>query len=510
MATSSNMEVEQKFDAEASTPLPDLKAIDGVGRVGEPATHSLEAIYFDTRHLALASRGITLRRRTGGPDAGWHLKLPHSAGKRTEIQAPLGRADTVPVELMDRIIAYTRGHAVAAVATLTTERTSYSLYGNDGHRMADFVDDSVQAQSVIGEPRQLEWREWEVELAPDETDDGDDTLLSTLTQQLSDAGAKPSERTSKLATALGDSWPASKRTDREEPSGNGPAVIPVLNYLDEQVADLLLQDSHVRLARDDSVHQMRSQIRRIRAVLHGYSALFEQAPVKDLEGELKSLAKTLGRYRDVEVLHERLKNSLDELPGKLVLGQLHNELEERMALRAETAMSAIRNRLNSPRYFTLLDDLEAFIDVPPSTSKGSGPAKETTAKLVNKAGKRLRKRHDEAVSAAVGPQRDKAFHEVRKAAKKLRFAAAAVESIHGKRAVKLGSAAHRVQSILGDHQDSVMARAELLKLGSVPDVGSGAFTYGVLHAMERTTADAQQQEYLKKGKKARKLRLKNS
>ncbi|WP_091470240.1 CYTH and CHAD domain-containing protein [Paenarthrobacter nitroguajacolicus] len=508
MATSSNVEAEQKFDAEASTPLPALEAIDGIGSVGEPASHSLEAIYFDTRHLALASRGITLRRRTGGPDAGWHLKLPHSAGKRTEIQAPLGNADAVPVELMDRVLAYTRGHAVAAVATLNTERTSYALYGEDGHRLAEFVDDYVRAKAMLGEPRELEWREWEVELAPEEANDGADTLLSTLTQQLSDAGAKPSERTSKLATALGDSWPASKRTDREEPSGNGPAVIPVLKYLDEQVADLLLQDSHVRLARDDSVHQMRSQIRRIRAVLHGYRDLFEPEPVKDLEKELKSLAKTLGRYRDVEVLHERLKSSFDELPRKLVLGQLHNELEERMTLRAETAMSAVRNRLNSPRYFKLLDAVEAFIDAPPTTSKGEAAAKETTAKLVNKAGKRLRKRHDEAVGAAVGPQRDKAFHEVRKAAKKLRFAAAAVEGIHGKRAVKLEDAAHRIQSILGDHQDSVMARAELLKLGSAPGVSNGAFTYGVLHAMERTAADATQQEYLRKGKKARNLRLK--
>lgn len=506
MATSSNVEAEQKFDAEASTPLPALDAIDGIGRVGDPANHSLEAIYFDTRHLALAARGITLRRRTGGPDAGWHLKLPHSAGKRTEIHAPLGTADTVPVELVDRVLAYTRGHAVAAVATLNTERTSYPLYGPDDRRVADFVDDHVRAKAGLGEPRELEWREWEVELAPDEADD--DALLNTLTQQLSDAGAKPSERTSKLATALGDLWPASQRADREESSGNGAAVIPVLEYLDEQVAELLLQDSHVRLERDDSVHQMRSQIRRIRAVLHGYRALFEQEPVKDLERELKSLAKTLGRYRDVEVLHERLKNSLDELPGKLVLGQLHNELEERMALRADTAMSAIRNRLNSPRYFTLLDDLEAFIDVPPTTSQGSAPARETTAKLVNKAGKRLRKRHDEAVGAAVGPQRDKAFHEVRKAAKKLRFAAAAVEGIHGKRALKLGDAAHKVQSILGDHQDSVMARAELLKLGSAPGVSNGAFTYGVLHAMERTAADTTEQEYLQKGKKARKLRLK--
>ena len=210
----------------------------------------------------------------------------------------------------------------------------------------------------------------------------------------------------------------------------------------------------------------------------------------------------------MEVLHQRLKVSLDELPGKLVFGQLGDELEERMALRANNAMSAVRNRLNSPRYFTLLDNLEAFLEHPPLTPKGSAPAKKTTAKLVNKAGKRLRKRHDAAVRAGVGPQSDKAFHEVRKAAKKLRFAAAAAEAVHSKRAVKLGNAAHRVQSILGDHQDSVMASAELLKLGSAPGTGNGAFTYGVLHAMERTAADATLEKYLRKGRKVRKLRLK--
>jgi len=508
MATSGTVEVEQKFDADESAPLPALDQLEAIARVGDGESHSLEAIYFDTRNLALAARRITLRRRTGGPDAGWHLKLPHSAGKRTEIHAPLGAADSVPVELMDRVLAYTRGHGIAAVAKLSTERTSYSLYGNDGHRVADFVDDHVRATSMLAEPRELQWREWEVELAPSEApDDMDSTLLATLTQQLADAGAKPSQRTSKLATALSQAWPAPKRTEREEPGNKGPAAVPVLNYLEEQVAGMLLQDSHVRLAREDSVHQMRSQIRRIRAVLHGYSALFEADAVKDMEQELKSLAKILGRYRDVEVLHGHLKSHLAELPDELVLGELGNELEERMALRADNAMSAVRNRLNSPGYFTLLDTLEGFLEQPPLTSKGSSPAKKTTAKLVNKAAKRLRKRHDAALAAAVGPHRDEAFHDVRKAAKNLRFAAAAAESVHGKRAVKLGNAAHSIQSILGDHQDSVMAQAELLKLGAAPGISNGAFTYGVLYSMERTAADATLEEYLRKGKKARKLRL---
>ncbi|MDR6639075.1 CYTH and CHAD domain-containing protein [Paenarthrobacter nitroguajacolicus] len=506
MAASSNIETERKFDADDSSPLPDLGSIDGVGRVGEPAVHHLEAVYFDTSQLALAARGITLRRRTGGTDAGWHLKLPHSPGNRTEIQAPLGSVDAIPDELLERVLAYTCGRPLAPVATLSTERTSFALYGEGGERLADFVDDQVRAHVVVDGPRESKWREWELELAA--TDGQESALQEALAGQLADVGAKPSTRVSKLATALGDSWPAPREAARKSSSGKAPAVTPVLEYLDAQMAELLLQDAHVRQDRDDAVHQMRSLIRRIRSVLHSYRKLFDPEAVDGLESELKSLAETLGRYRDTEVLHERLRLALDELPPKLVLGPVQDELDQLMQVRADTALSAIRERLDSPRYYRLLEHLEAFIQAPPVAPKGSRPAGKTTAKLVNKAAQRLGKRHDAAVGSAVGPQRDKAFHEVRKAAKKLRFAAAAVASVHGKRAGKVEDAAHKVQSILGEHQDSAMAREELLKLGSASDVGSVAFTYGVLHALERNAADATEQLYLQSGKKARKLRLK--
>ncbi|MFK4637834.1 CYTH and CHAD domain-containing protein [Paenarthrobacter histidinolovorans] len=507
MATSSSVEAEQKFDALESTPLPKLDAIDGVGRVGDPVSHTLEATYFDTSQLSLARHGITLRRRTGGHDAGWHLKLPLGPGKRTEIHAPLGSADTVPVELLDRVLAYTRAHAVLAVATLHTDRVSYALYGNQGGRLADFVDDRVQAQVTVGDGRRLEWREWEVELAAsDGTGDG---LLATLTRQLSAAGATPSRRSSKLATALGGEWPApgnaGRKPDTTKGAGKKRAADPILSYLQTQLTGLFLQDAHVRLGRDDSVHQLRAYTRRIRSVLHSYRPLFAAGPIDDLERGLKSLAETLGRYRDTEVLHERLRNALDELPDHVILGPFHDELEQRMVLRADTAMAGIRTRLTSPAYFRLLDDLEAFIESPSLTTKGSARPRKTTAKLVNKAVKRLRKRHDAAVAAAVGHSRDEALHRVRKSAKKLRFAAAAAERVHGRRAAKLGKAAHKIQSILGTHQDSVLAREELLALGSTAGLGSAAFTYGVLHARESAVSDATERKYLKGSATALKL-----
>ncbi len=49
----------------------------------------LDATYFDTPKQDLARNNITLRRRTSGPDAGWHLKLPARSDARIEIRARL-------------------------------------------------------------------------------------------------------------------------------------------------------------------------------------------------------------------------------------------------------------------------------------------------------------------------------------------------------------------------------------------------------------------------------------
>src|SRR5512138_2577465 len=118
-----HLEVERKYDAGPEARLPDLTRFPGVAGLTEPEQHELEAVYFDTADLALARARITLRRRTGGHDAGWHLKLPAGRG-RQEVQLPLGRARTNPPrELRTATLAYTRGDALTPVATLRTSRT---------------------------------------------------------------------------------------------------------------------------------------------------------------------------------------------------------------------------------------------------------------------------------------------------------------------------------------------------------------------------------------------------
>src|ERR1700733_332343 len=94
------LEVERKFDVDASTPPPSFDGLEGIVRIELAETQSLDAVYFDTDEGDLASNRITLRRRTGGLDAGWHLKLPAGSDARTEVRVPLGSdaSHQVPAE----------------------------------------------------------------------------------------------------------------------------------------------------------------------------------------------------------------------------------------------------------------------------------------------------------------------------------------------------------------------------------------------------------------------------
>src|SRR5215831_10953420 len=93
-------ETEAKYDAPAGAALPRLDGLPQVAGTSGPAEEQLAAEYYDTDDLRLIRAGITLRRRRGGDDAGWHLKLPDATSTRSEIRRPLGRAgQRVPSEL---------------------------------------------------------------------------------------------------------------------------------------------------------------------------------------------------------------------------------------------------------------------------------------------------------------------------------------------------------------------------------------------------------------------------
>jgi inorganic triphosphatase YgiF len=179
-------EVECKLEVSPDFAVPDLGGIRRVVGVSEPEEYLLEATYFDTADLRLARARHTLRRRTGGPDAGWHLKRP-AGSDREEIRLPLGRATrTVPADIRPMTAAITRGRALVPVARLTTRRSTVRLLDRDGQVLAEISDDHVSAVALFEDAVPDEWREIEVELVG-----GRRSLLADVVQRLTGAGAAP-------------------------------------------------------------------------------------------------------------------------------------------------------------------------------------------------------------------------------------------------------------------------------------------------------------------------------
>ena len=86
------IETERKYDVDAGFVLPDLAGPGGAVSMAPPEVQQLAATYYDTDDLRLIGAHITLRRRTGGDDAGWHIKLPVGGDTRREVHFPLGPA----------------------------------------------------------------------------------------------------------------------------------------------------------------------------------------------------------------------------------------------------------------------------------------------------------------------------------------------------------------------------------------------------------------------------------
>ncbi len=493
--TSRHLEVERKFDVVESTVSPSFEGIAAVAHVEKSPTQTLDATYFDTSAHDLARNKITLRRRTGGSDAGWHLKLPSGPDARTEVRTPLdasgpGGTNAVPTELADVVLAIVRDRPLQPVARITTERESQVLYDAAGIALAEFSNDHVTAWSMRGPddspgatsddadvaPTELEWREWELELLDGQTDGAAGTeLLNRLSNRLLDAGAAPAGHGSKLARVLGTTPP---------PDGAQPSGDPLQRAIAEQVRELLVWDRAVRADAYDSVHQMRVTTRKLRSLLRDYQDSFGLPEEEWVLDELRELAGILGTARDAEVLAERYERDLDALAPELVRGPVRERLVGGAQRRYQTGLRRSLVAMRSQRYFRLLDSLDVIAAHTPfaASAEEHAPATIDTAyRKVRKAAKaaaQIDREHPDDDHL-----RNEAIHRIRKRAKRLRYTAAATG------AAKVSERAKAVQSLLGDHQDSVVSREHLRQEAEIAHAaGEDTFTYGLLYQREADLA----------------------
>lgn len=486
----SHIEVESKYNASPSFRLPPLDRVLGVSRVVPPEVVSLHATYFDTADLRLACQGVTLRRRTGGADEGWHLKLPLAEGGRREVHRPLGRSRRTepapPIALLRLARSYSRAGEVAPVARLLTERTQYQLLGADDVVLAEVADDQVTGQALGGGLTVTTWREIEVELAL-----GDRALLAAVGRRLLAAGAQPATASSKLVRTLGGLAPAAV----DLPAGSAGAAL--LDYLREQVAGLLAADVAVRLDQPDSTHSMRVATRRMRSVLATYRPLLDRTATEPIRAELQWLGGVLGDARDAEVIREGLLRALGDLPGELVLGPVRTRLDRELRTAMRLARQRMLAELDGDRYLRLLEALNGMVTAPALAAAADRPAAAVLPERVAREWRRLRGFHRQAAEAPTPTARDQTLHELRKAAKRARYAAELAVPVLGDPAGGFAKNMKRLQTALGTHQDTVVARHVLRAAGARAYLaGENGFTFGLLHGLEQQRADRAERQFL--------------
>jgi CHAD domain-containing protein len=339
------------------------------------------------------------------------------------------------------------------------------------------------------------WREVEVELG-----DGDAALGAAVGERLVAAGARPSAAASKIGRALGDRLgPFSLPGRSGEPADAGEFVVAALA---DQVAGLQGAELLLRTEQSGGVHQLRIAARRLRSTFASFRHVLDRAVTDPLREELSWLGTELAGARDDEVGLEHLRGVVAAEPEELVLGPVAARLQQAQLKQMQAGRERAFRTLAEPRYLALVDALYGLLADPPLTAEAQDPVRPVLRQATRRAVRKLRRRLDAALEAR-DTDPGEALHEVRKAAKQLRYTAeiGRGEVAHMKKVVRV---AKRAQTVLGEHQDTVVTRELCRRHGIVAAAaGENAFTYGRLHALEQARAERTERDFWKQAPKLR-------
>jgi CHAD domain-containing protein len=474
-------EREAKLVAPAGLGMPDLtELVPGTRAVSQPVER-LDATYYDTADLRLARSGITLRHRGGEAGPPWTVKLPEGGQGldlvRREIRFE-GSPDHVPNSAADLVLATTRAGALEPVARLTTVRRPVEIRDGNGLLLAEVVDDTV---SVSLDHRPVgRFREVEVELHA--TGGKGRRILDAAVSRLIGAGCDPESPMPEPVRALGE--PATRPTDVVVPplADNATAIDLVRHSTARAVSQIIRHDPGARLGDDDEdVHKLRVAARRLRSDLHSFSRLLDRSRVDPVRAELSWLGGVVGAVRDTDVLTARLTGRLGVLSHADGVGGVR--LMELLEREAADARAAMLTALRDSRYLRLLDALVELAAAPPFLDAGQlslRKSRKIATKIIEKPWRRLA----DAVGALGGDPSDAQLHKVRILAKRSRYAAEATAPLLGPATVRFAASVADLQTVLGDHQDTVLAEEWLLRAQATsPGVCD---TVGQLIAVERS------------------------
>lgn len=325
----------------------------------------------------------------------------------------------------------------------------------------------------------------------------------TMTRSRAVAPPRPRPSAEPRLSAVGSRPDRRGRFTKRTSAGEAVAA-----YLSAQAARLEALGLEVRHERPDAVHQMRVTTRRLRAALQTFGEIVAEPETRHLRAELKWLGRVLGAARDTEVLAGHLHAGLAAVPVELVLGPAQARVTAHFAPAEASSRKAVLDALDSERYRALRAELARLVDSPPLTAAAAGPAGAVLPPAIGRAYRRTRRRMRRARQAPAGRKRDVALHETRKAAKRARYAAEAACPVLGKKrgrkARRFAKRMKKVQSVLGAHQDAVIARAAARDIGVQAHLaGENAFSFGLLQDRAHHQALAREQQAHRTWRRAR-------
>jgi CHAD domain-containing protein len=464
-------EREDKFDVDPDWVVPQFKRLVPDGGRLDQHVRTLDNTYFDTPGAGLRLFGVTLRRRVGGSETGWQLKVPNGMA-RTELQSS-ALTKTLPSALAKGVAGLRAGERLEPVATVKTTRTAYRVLNADSELVLEVADDQVESGPPDGQPTLRSWREVEVELGPA----GKKKDMKRTRKLLLTAGATPSTKRTKLDRALGPT--SSNGAESAVKAGTVGELVGA--YVADQCDVLASNDVGLRTGAP-AAHKTRVAARRLRSTLRTFGDVVHAGPADELNNELAWYADVLGEVRDREVLNSRLTTLIADLPPEHVRGPVEAEITKTLAKERDDAIQRLNVAMRTRRYQHLMQLLHVWKTAPPFTDAAASKEK-TAVKYVKdakrKADKRLREADDDI----------ERLHGARKAEKRLRYAAELVEPADG-RMKRIARTAKDLQTLLGEHQDAVVAANFLSTISAATDGenGDSGFTYGVLVANELNRA----------------------
>lgn len=495
-----HLEIETKYDLADGQALPDLTTVDGVDAVVAHSELVLTATYFDTLTHSLAAAGATLRRRTGGTDDGWHLKLSLADGERLEVRRDLGRAQTPPAALASLVRAIVRSDPLEAVATLVNRRSVLHVLDSDGTILAELADDSVTGDRHDVQAATLSWRELEIELV-----DGDRALLSELDRAVRAAGTQPAGGPSKVGRVLGSAAPAG-RSGRSGSRRKQPAEEMLLAGRRSAVQDVLCADPLLRLDRPGAASRLHEAVRRLQAAEALHAQVLGDSANTALRGELAWLESAVAGVHGVEAARTRIREALADQPKELLLGPVGRRADRELAAARRTALSVAREALDSQRYLDLLDSVTGSATTSPG-APSVGRAGDVLPDLADRSARRAERRLVELARA--GSADDDLSSQVRGAQRALDRAlyAEALTTGDGPGSGRMAEMLGAARVLLSELDACVHAR-HVLRGAAVAAHGAGenGFTFGLLHGLEQMHATVLLRRLDKARKQVKRLR----